>query len=135
MSPERETSPDYTTINLGDLEDVAVPNGYGHRWEARPAREPLAALQTGLTHFRLRAGKRSPFSHRHGQAEEIYVILKGSGRIKLDHEIIEVHPRDAVRVSPHVSRAFEAGPDGLEFLAAGPHHAGDGELVEDVWVD
>lgn len=135
MPPERETIPDYTTINLDDIEDVAVRNRLGHRWEARVAREPLDALQTGLTYFRLRPGKRSPFAHRHTQAEEIYVILEGSGKIKLDDEIIEVHRRDAVRVSPQVSRAFEAGPEGLEFLATGPHHVADGEAVDDPWVD
>jgi mannose-6-phosphate isomerase-like protein (cupin superfamily) len=118
-----------------DVEDAAVPNGFGHRWEARVAREPLGAEQTGLTHFRLLAGKRSPFSHRHNRAEEIYVIIRGSGRLKLDDEIIEVQPCDAIRVSPHVARAFEAGPDGLEFVATGPHHPADGELVEDPWVD
>jgi mannose-6-phosphate isomerase-like protein (cupin superfamily) len=98
------------------------------------ARTPLGAEQTGLTHFRLRPGKRSPFSHRHTDAEEIYVILEGSGSVKLDDEIFEVHPRDAIRVAPHVARAFEAGPDGLEFLATGPHHPGDGEPVDDPWV-
>ncbi|MGN6171098.1 MAG: hypothetical protein ACTHQQ_23445 [Solirubrobacteraceae bacterium] len=60
-----DANPGYTQINLNDLEDAAVPNGFGHRWEARVARTPLGAQQTGLTHFRLRPGKRSPFSHRH----------------------------------------------------------------------
>jgi mannose-6-phosphate isomerase-like protein (cupin superfamily) len=134
VASEPTTASGYMRINLTDVEDVAVPNGFGHRWEARVAREPLGATQTGLTHFRLLAGKRSPFSHRHSRAEEIYVIIRGSGRLKLDDEIIEVHPRDAIRVSPHVARAFEAGLDGLEFLATGPHHPGDGEPVEDPWV-
>jgi hypothetical protein len=31
-------------------------------------------------------------------------------------------------------RAFEAGPDGLEQLAFGPHHGGDGKQVADEWV-
>ena len=87
----------------------------------------------GVTHFRLRAGKRSPFSHRHTHAEEIYVILSGSGRVKLGDQVSEVRTLDAIRVSPDVACAFEAGPDGLEFLAFGPHHPGDGEPVEDPW--
>lgn len=111
-----------------------MPNGFGDRWEARVARAPLDAEQTGLTHFRLRAGRRSPFSHRHRQAEEIYLILDGSGKVKLDDEVFEVQRYDAIRVSPHIARAFEAGPDGLEFLATGPHHPGDGENVDDPWV-
>jgi quercetin dioxygenase-like cupin family protein len=135
VSSEPETTQPYTRINLDDVEDAAVPNGFGHRWEARVAREPLEARETGLTHFRLRAGQRSPFAHRHRQAEEIYVILQGTGKIKLDGEIHEVHTRDAIRVAPQVARAFEAGPDGLEFLATGPHHPSDGEPVDDPWVN
>ena len=125
----------YTHINLNDVEDAAVANGFGHRWEARVAREPLKAQQTGVTLFRLRAGRRSPFCHRHDAAEEVYVILQGSGTMKLDDEVIEVGPRDAIRVAPRVARAFEAGPDGLEFLATGAHHPGDGALVDDPWVN
>jgi mannose-6-phosphate isomerase-like protein (cupin superfamily) len=132
MEPERTGA--YTKVNLGELEDAAVPNGFGHRWEARVARQPLGAKQTGLTHFRLRPGKRSPFSHRHAEAEEIYVILEGAGKIKLGDEIIDVRPRDAIRIAPEVARALEAGPDGLEFIVTGAHHPDDGEPVEDPWV-
>jgi quercetin dioxygenase-like cupin family protein len=131
MPSEPETSSAYARINLNDLEDVAVPNGFGHRWEAHAARAPLGAQHAGLTHFRLRAGKRSPFSHRYTQ---IYVILQGGGRVKLDEEVFEVRPRDAIRVAPGVARACEAGPDGLEFVATGPDHPGDGEQVDDPWV-
>ena len=61
------------------------------------------------------------------------MILSGSGRVKLGDQVSEVRTLDAIRVSPDVARAFEAGPDGLEFLAFGPHHPGDGEPVEDPW--
>ena len=77
---------------------------------------------------------RSPFSHRHAAAEEIYLVLRGSGRIKLEDQISDVGPLDAIRVAPRVARAFEAGPEGLEFIAFGPHHPGDGEPVDDPWV-
>ena len=86
-----------------------------------------------MTHFRLRPGKRSPFTHRHVRAEEIYVILSGSGRIKLDEAFADVRPLDAIRAAPEVARAFEAGPEGLEFLAVGPHHEADGVPVVDTW--
>jgi quercetin dioxygenase-like cupin family protein len=126
--------PRHTHINLGDVEDAAPGNGFGHRWEARVARTPLDAEQTGVTHFRLHPGRRSPFSHRHTEAEEIYVVLSGTGKVKLDDEVSDVRPLDAIRVAPEVARAFEAGPDGLELLAFGPHHPGDGEPVDDPWV-
>jgi mannose-6-phosphate isomerase-like protein (cupin superfamily) len=125
----------HTRINLADVEDAATANGFGGRWQARVARDDLEAEQTGLTHFHLWPGKRSPFVHRHKRAEEVYVVLGGSGRIKLDDEIFDVRPLDAVRVAPEVARAFEAGPDGLEFIAFGPHHDADGEPVDDSWVE
>src|SRR5262245_24454065 len=123
----------FTHLNLADVDDAAPGNGFGERWEARVAREPLGAEQTGVAHFRLRPGRRSPFTHRHGEAEETYVILSGRAWMKLDDEVIEVRPLDAIRVAPRTSRAFEAGAGGLEFIAFGPHRAGDGELVDDPW--
>jgi len=124
----------YTQINLEAVEDVAPANGFGERWEARVARTDLDAEQTGVAHFRLHPGKRSPFVHRHREAEEIYVILSGSGWAKLGEEVREVAELDAIRIAPELPRAFEAGPEGLEFIAFGPHHA-DGEPVEDDWVE
>jgi mannose-6-phosphate isomerase-like protein (cupin superfamily) len=125
----------FTKISLAAVDDAAPGNGFGHRWEARVAREALAAERTGVTLFRLFPGKRSPFTHRHSDAEEIYVVLSGSGRVKLDDELIDIGPRDAIRVAPATARAFEAGHDGLELLAFGPHHPGDGEAIEDLWTD
>jgi mannose-6-phosphate isomerase-like protein (cupin superfamily) len=132
---EIEMPAPHTRVNLADVADAAPENGFGDRWEARVARADLDAEQTGLTHFRLRPGRRSPFVHRHIQAEEVYVILRGSGRVKLDDEIVEVRPLDAVRVAPEVARAFEADTGGLEFIAFGPHREADGEPVKDSWVE
>jgi mannose-6-phosphate isomerase-like protein (cupin superfamily) len=123
----------FTKVSLAAVDDVAPENGFGDRWEARVAREALAAERTGVVLFRLHPGKRSPFTHRHTEAEEIYVVLSGRGRVKLDDEIFDVDPLDAIRVAPATARAFEAGPDGLELLAFGAHHPGDGEPVEDPW--
>ena len=125
----------YTLINLADVEDAAPANDFADHWEARVARQALEAEQTGVAYFRLRPGKRSPFSHRHVRAEEVYVILAGSGRIKLGDEFFGVAALDAIRVAPEVARAFEAGPEGLEFLAVGPHHPSDGEAVDDPWIE
>jgi mannose-6-phosphate isomerase-like protein (cupin superfamily) len=125
----------WTKINLDEVEDAAPGNGFGERWEARVAREPLDARDTGLTHFRLRPGKRSPFNHRHREAEEVYVILAGDGQVKLGDELRAVAPLDAIRVGPEVPRAFEAGPGGLEFIAFGAYREADGEPVEDDWVE
>ncbi|HLM26906.1 MAG TPA: cupin domain-containing protein [Thermoleophilaceae bacterium] len=119
--------------NLRDSEDLAAKYGYGDIQEARFPRKELGAESTGLGYIALRPGKRQPFAHRHEAAEEIYVILSGDGRLKLDDEILEVGPMDAVRVAPEVTRAFEAGEEGLEILVFGPRHAGDAETVQDFW--
>jgi mannose-6-phosphate isomerase-like protein (cupin superfamily) len=130
-----EMASPHSRINLADVSDAALADGLGERWEARVARLDLHAEQTGLTHFRLHPSKRSPFMHRHRRAEEIYVILRGTGRIKLDEEILDVRALDAVRVAPEVARAFEAGLEGLEFIAFGPHYDADGEPIVDTWID
>ena len=87
----------------------------------------------GLTHYQLRSGRRQGWAHRHMVAEEIYVAVSGSGRIKVDDELFELRPRDAVRVAPASARELEAGADGLEVLAFGSHSPGDGEMVADWW--
>jgi len=124
----------WTRLNLDEVEDAAPGNGFGERWEARVAREDLGAERTGLTHFRIRPGRRSPFSHRHREAEEVYVVLSGEGLVKLGDETRPVRPLDAIRIAPTLPRAFEAGPDGLELLVFGRHFEADGEPVDDDWV-
>lgn len=121
----------YTIKNLRESKDLAPQFGFSEIQEARFPREELAAESTGLAFHVVRPGKRQAFAHRHDQAEEIYVVLSGSGRLKLDDEIREIRSMDAIRVSPPVARAFEAGPDGLELLVFGPRHAGDGEILRD----
>jgi mannose-6-phosphate isomerase-like protein (cupin superfamily) len=123
----------YTIKNLREVEDSAAKFGYSELQESRFPRENLDAEGIGLAYHVVHPGKRQPFAHRHERAEEIYVVLSGSGRVKLDDEVLEIGPMDAIRVTPPVTRAFEAGPDGLELLAFGPRHQGDAELVQDFW--
>ncbi len=125
----------HTVKNLDDVEDIAPGHGLSEMGQARFCREDLGAENTGLSHQRLNPGKRQSFGHRHNQAEEIYLVLSGSGRVKLDDEIVELKRLDAIRVSPETTRAFEAGPEGLEFIAFGPHFSGDGEIVQGWWED
>jgi mannose-6-phosphate isomerase-like protein (cupin superfamily) len=125
----------YTIKQLTEVEDSAPKHGFGEIQEARFASSDLDTEQTGLSHHRLSAGNRQPFAHRHENAEEVYVVLSGSGRLKLDDEIIEVAALDAIRVAPQVTRCFEAGPGGLEVLAAGARHEGDGEIIPGWWKD
>ena len=123
----------FTHKKLTDVKDSAPEFGFGEDGEARFAKDDLDGEHTGLSHHRVKPNKRQPFGHRHEQAEEVYVVLAGSGRMKLDDEIIEIERLDAVRVAPEVTRAFEADEGGLEILAFGPRHDGDGELVMGWW--
>jgi mannose-6-phosphate isomerase-like protein (cupin superfamily) len=125
----------YTQKKLTDVKDSAPEFGLGDAAEARFAKDDLDAEGTGVSHHRLKPGKRQPFGHRHDKAEEVYVVLGGAGRLKLDDEIIEIETLDAIRIAPGVTRAFEAGPGGIEVLAVGPRFDGDGELVQDWWSD
>jgi mannose-6-phosphate isomerase-like protein (cupin superfamily) len=123
----------YTIKNLRGVEDSAAKFGYSEMQESRFPREDLGAEGIGLAYHVVRPGKRQAVAHRHERAEEIYVVLSGSGRVKLDEESVEVRPMDSIRVAPSVARAFEAGPDGLELLAFGLRHPCDGELIQDFW--
>src|SRR3954447_25930049 len=96
--------------------------------EARFAKDALDAERTGVSLHRLKPGKRQGFGHRHDHAEEVYVVLSGTGRVKLDDAIVEVERLDALRVAPGVMRQFEAAEDGLEWLAFGARHDGDSEI-------
>jgi mannose-6-phosphate isomerase-like protein (cupin superfamily) len=126
----------YTHRNLTKVEDSAAKFGFGETQETRFANDDLETDQTGLSHHRIKPGKRQAFAHRHDEAEEVYVVLSGAGRVRLDDEILELKSLDAVRVSAGVIRAFEAGEDGLEILAFGPRHTEDrGEIIDDWWTD
>jgi len=125
----------YTLKKLTDVGDSAPRFGFEDVQEARFANDDLETKATGVSHHRVKAGRRQAIAHRHENAEEVYVVLSGSGRLKLDDEIIEVRALDAIRVEPQVTRAFEAGPDGIEVLAVGPLHEGDGEVIQGWWTD
>jgi mannose-6-phosphate isomerase-like protein (cupin superfamily) len=125
----------FTHKKLTDIEDSAPKFGYGELQEARFANDDLEAERTGVSYLRVKPGKRQGFAHKHEDAEEVYVVLSGAGRLRLDDEIIEIEPLDAIRISPGVTRQLEAGPVGLDVLAFGPRHDGDGELIPDWWTD
>jgi mannose-6-phosphate isomerase-like protein (cupin superfamily) len=125
----------YTFTKLDDVEDSAPKFGHGEIQEARFAKDALEAETTAVSFHRLKPGKRQAFGHKHDQAEEIYVVLAGSGRVKLGDEIVALEPRDVLRVAPGVMRAFEADDAGLEWLAFGQRRDGDAEIVPGWWGD
>ena len=129
---------DYTIKNLRtDVEDAAPSFGMAPDVEARFARDPLECRQLGLSYQRLAPNARMPFGHRHAQQEEVYVVLEGSGRVKLDDDIRELGPWDAVRVGNETMRCLEAGPEGMAFVVFGAPKTppGDAEIVPGWWSD
>jgi mannose-6-phosphate isomerase-like protein (cupin superfamily) len=126
---------DYKRVNLKDVDNAAAERGPG--LEARFGRKHLDSDHLGVSYFRYAPGFRVPYGHRHKLQEEAYVVVSGSGRMRLDDEIIDLAQWDLVRVAPSVVRGFEAGPDGLELIVAGSDRPeeGDGELVQDFWTE
>ncbi len=117
------------------FEEIEPRDVGGPGVRARFARNELNSPELGVSRFSFDPGERFAFAHRHREQEEAYVVIAGSGRIKLDDEIIELAPWDVLRVAPQVTRQVEAGADGLELICIGGNRpeGGDGERVEGFW--
>ncbi len=132
---------DYTLANLkNDVEDSAPSFGFSPDMEARFARRDLALEQSGVAYEKVSPGFRVPFGHTHSKQEEIYVVVAGSGRMKIGDDFVDLKPLDAVRVGAGVWRGTEAGPDGLEVIAFGARcgmepDENDGEIKPGWWSD
>jgi mannose-6-phosphate isomerase-like protein (cupin superfamily) len=127
----------YTHINIADVEDSAPAFGLSPNLEARFGRKALSSEVVGVSRERLAPGFRTPFGHTHRDQEEVYFVVRGSGRIKIDDEIRDLAEGDLVRLAPGVWRCTEAGPDGLEILAVGAPIAekNDAEIEQGWWAD
>jgi mannose-6-phosphate isomerase-like protein (cupin superfamily) len=131
---------EYTVMNLKDVEDQAPQFGFAPELEARFATAELELEASGVSYQRLAPGFRLPFGHRHKRQEELYVVVSGSARMKLDDEVVELKRLDAVRVPNETMRCFEAGPEGAEILAFGSPNTGDSpsedvEMTANWWSD
>jgi quercetin dioxygenase-like cupin family protein len=124
--------PDWTKLNFDEVRD-ASPDEVEIQW--RFGREALGSPDLGVSRFTYEPGARMPWGHRHRAQEEAYVVVRGSGRAKLDDEVVELAPWDVLRVAPAVVRSFEAGPDGMEVICiGGPKPEGvDGMKVDGFW--
>jgi uncharacterized cupin superfamily protein len=126
----------YAIVNLKE----EVEDSWGERTpgtEARFARKHLESEHLGVSYLRFSPGVRSPTAHSHREQEEAYVVIGGSGKVRLDDEIRDLRCWDVVRVDPATVRAFEAGDDGLELIAIGSDrpHGGDGVFAPTAWID
>jgi mannose-6-phosphate isomerase-like protein (cupin superfamily) len=128
----------YTKVNLkDDVEDQAPNFGLAPHIEARMARVPLELENSGVSYQRLAPNFRVPFGHRHKRQEELYILVSGSARMKLEDEVVDLKQWDAVRVPNDTMRGLEAGPEGAEFIAVGAPNTGpgDAEIEQGWWSD
>ena len=128
----------YTKLNLRqDVKDMAPQFGYAPNVEARFARINLGLENSGISYFRIAPGFRMPFGHKHGEQEEIYVVVSGSARLALDDEVVELAQWDAVRIPGPTMRALQGGPEGAEVIAFGAPNTDnkDAEMVPGWWAE
>jgi quercetin dioxygenase-like cupin family protein len=125
----------YTLKNFKEIDSSSGP--MAPDLDVRLARSQIDSEHLGVSLLTYAAGFRPPIAHSHAEQEEAYVVISGSGRVKLDDEIRELRQWDVLRVAPAVTRAFEAGPDGMEIVAVGSDRpdGGDGAMVRDWWTD
>jgi len=136
LGMSNHTKHQYTKQNLNEVEDQAPNFGMPAEMEARFARTALEGETLGLSLFTLAPNFRVPFGHKHEGQEEVYVVLRGSARIKVEDEIVEVGPYDAIRFGMDTMRDVEAGPEGVEYLAFGAgDDPQDAEMVQNWWSD
>ena len=128
---------EYTHLNLKEVEDQAPRFGLSPNLEARMARVALELEGFGVSYQRVGPNFRIPWGHTHKQQEEVYVVVGGGGRAKLEDDVIELKPWDALRVPKATMRGFEAGPEGMELIAIGAPNTGpgDAEVTHDWWTD
>jgi len=129
---------EFTHLNLKqDVDDQAPNFGLSPNLEARMARVPLQLQEFGVSYQRLGPNFRVPFGHKHKQQEEVYVVVAGGGRAKLEDETVELKQWDALRVPKDTTRGFEAGPEGMELIAIGAPNTGpgDADMANDWWTD
>ena len=127
----------YTALQLNEAEDQSPNLGLPPEFELRMARVPLDCEKCGLSYQRIGPGWRQPVGHNHKEQEEVYILIHGSARMKIDDEIVEMRPWTAVRVAPEAMRGLEGGPDGAELVVLGAPNTGpgDGTLVPGWWTD
>jgi mannose-6-phosphate isomerase-like protein (cupin superfamily) len=128
----------HTTVNLkADVENYSARFGLADSLETRLGREPLDLENCAVSYQRLVANYRIPFGHTHDRQEEVYVVVSGGARAKINEQIVELAPWDAVRIPAGCMRQFEAGSEGVEMLIVGAPVTGgdDDKIVADWWTD
>ena len=81
----------------------------------------LGASTLGARLWRLRPGQAST-RHRHPRQHELYVLLEGTGRVRVDGELLTLAPLSALLVEPETVRQVfnDTGEDALWLVVGAP---------------
>ncbi|MEX2107005.1 MAG: cupin domain-containing protein [Solirubrobacterales bacterium] len=84
----------------------------------------LEAGALGARLWRLAPGQAST-KHRHREQEELYVLLEGSGRVRVDEEVLALEPLDSLLVEPRAVRQLfnDTDADQLWLVVGAPPEA------------
>ncbi len=84
----------------------------------------LEARNLGARLWRLKPGQAST-RHRHFDQEELYLLLEGTGRMRVDDELLTLEPLDTVLVEPDSTRQIfnDTDADQLWFATGAPLEA------------
>ena len=127
----------YTKVNLKDVEDQAPSGGLSPGLKAHFARAPLGLEKSGISYFRIAPNFRIPFGHKHSEQEEVYLVVAGGARARVDDDVVGLEPWDAIRIPTGAMRGLEAGPEGAEVIAFGAPNTenADVEMTPGWWTD
>jgi mannose-6-phosphate isomerase-like protein (cupin superfamily) len=118
----------YSVENLNEVQNQGENFGINpDELQLRMAKDPLECQNAGISLLRLGPDFRVPFGHKHKTQEEIYVLVSGSARMKVEDEIVEMEPLTAVRVDPGTMRGYEAGSEGADLIVIGAPKTGPGD--------
>jgi mannose-6-phosphate isomerase-like protein (cupin superfamily) len=84
----------------------------------------LEADSLGARFWRLRAGQAST-KHRHREQTELYVVIEGTGRMRVGDEVLTLEPHSAVLVEPETPRQLfnDTEADALWLVVGTPPEA------------
>jgi len=101
----------------------------------------LEAKSMGARFWRLQPGQAST-KHRHRKEEELYVLLEGRGRARIDDELLTLGPHDTLLIEPSSTRQLfnDTDEDQLWLVVGAPTEPANTlemtpELIAEIYPD
>jgi uncharacterized cupin superfamily protein len=123
----KAASPRPSWIVHRDDAPVAGVDRPGRQFTSRLLSEAGGSRTSGLNHVVIAPERQGWPRHCHASEEELFVILGGSGTLRIGDEEAPVRAGHVVSrpAGTGLAHSFRAGPDGLEYLAYGQRQPGD----------